>query len=316
MHHCLADQLHAVTPAPPGLCHCQQGDPAAAPLRFPAVVKGHRAHRRSIQIPRQYGRPGGRGPGGPRPRRRKLRLLPRQGAEIEAGLQSVGPLLHGASLGEGRVCQMARIVPPDHLDPRPLRPQQRDSGVAAGGRLPQLLQRDALQGRQQQADGAAMREHRRRFSVIGRRNVPHGRQQPGLDCLGRLRALYVPQVEPVVEVFQLRRVLPGDLPPGLLLPHAHADLPQVPPPVQGQALGLVNGAGGGAGAVEVAGVDRVDGNIRESARQRLDLPLAPVCDAAVGLSLGDAVQVALRLCVANQIDGGHGFLRPGLGPPF
>lgn len=161
-----------------------------------------------------------------------------------------------------------------------------------------------------------MREHRRRFSVIGRRNVPHGRQQPGLDCLGRLRALYVPQVEPVVEVFQLRRVLPGDLPPGLLLPHAHADLPQVPPPVQGQALGLVNGAGGGAGAVEVAGVDRVDGNIRESARQRLDLPLAPVCDAAVSLSLGDAVQVALRLCVANQIDGGHGFLRPGLGPPF
>ena len=71
-----------------------------------------------------------------------------------------------------------------------------------------------------------------------------------------------------------------------------------------------------AGAVEVAGVDRVDGNIRESARQRLDLPLAPVCDAAVGLSLGDAVQVALRLCVANQIDGGDGFLRPGLGPPF
>ena len=84
---------------------------------------------------------------------------------------------------------MARIVPPDHLDPRALRPQQRDSGVAAGGRLPQLLQRDALQGRQQQADGAAMREHRRRFSVIGRRNVPHGRQQPGLDCLGRLRPL-------------------------------------------------------------------------------------------------------------------------------
>ena len=197
---------------------------------------------------------------------------------------------------------------------RSLRPQQRHRRIAAGGRPAQLLQRDPLQRRQRQPDGAPVGEHRHRPPVVGRRDLPHRGQHAGLDCLGRLCALHVPQVQPAVKVLQLLRVPPGDLAPGLLLPDAHADLPQIPPPVQGQPLGPVNGAGGGAGAVEVTGVHRIYGNFRKAALQRPDLLPAQVRQDAVVLSLGDAVQVSLRLCVADQIDRGHG---SSLGPgPF
>ena len=307
VQHRLADQLDAVAPPPPGLRHCQQGDPAPAPVRLPAVVKGHHAHRRLLQIAHQCPVHPLRGPSGAH--RREVRLLRSQRPEVQSRLQAVGPLFHRVPPDEGRVCQVGHIIPPDHLQPSVLRPQQRHGGVAAGGRPAQLLQRDPLNSRQQQPNGAAVGEHRRRLSLVGRRDVPHRRQQPGLDRLGRLRPLHVPQVQGAVEVPQLLRVLPGDLPPGLFLPDTHTDLPQVPPPVQGQPLGPVDGAGGGAGAVEVAGVHRIHGNIGKPALQRLDLPPAPVRDDAVGLPLGDAVQISLRLRVADQIDGGHGSLR-------
>ena len=307
VQHRLADQLDAVAPPPPGLRHRQQGDPAPAPVCLPAVVKGHRAYRRLPQVAHQRPIQPLRGP--PGPRRREVRLLRLQRPEVQPRLQAVGPLFHRVSPGEGRVRQVGHIVPPDHLQPPVLRPQQRHGGVAAGGRPAQLLQGDPLKGRQQQPDGTAVGEHRRRLSLVGRRDVPHCRQQPVLNRLGRLRPLHVPQVKGAVEVPQLFRVLPGDLPPGLFLPDAHADLPQVPPPVQGQPPGPVDGAGRGAGAVEVAGVNRVHGDAGKPALQRLDLPPAPVRDDAVGLPLGDAVQVSLRLRVADQIDGGHGSLR-------
>ena len=70
-------------------------------------------------------------------------------------------------------------------------------------------------------------------------------------------------------------------------------------------LGLVDGAGGGAGAVEVAGVHIVDVDIGKTALQSLHLAPAPVGEVAVALALDDAVEVALRLGVADEIDPGH-----------
>ena len=106
-------------------------------------------------------------------------------------------------------------------------------------------------------------------------------------------------MELVAEKLQLLRVLPGDLAPGLLLPDAHADLPQTRAAVQRQPLGAVQGAGGGAGAVEVAGVDGVDMDVPKAPGQGLHLPPAPVCEDAVGLALSDAVEISLRLRVAD-----------------
>ena len=42
------------------------------------------------------------------------------------------------------------------------------------------------------------------------------------------------------------------LTPGPLFPGPHVDFPQALPPQKGQALGQINSAGGGTGAVEVA----------------------------------------------------------------
>ena len=128
---------------------------------------------------------------------------------------------------------------------------------------------------------------------------------PVPDLGGSLRPLRVPQMQPVGEIFHLLRICPGDLPPGLLLPYAHADLPQVAAPVERQFFGDVNGGGGGAGAVEVAGVYGIDVDVREPPLQSPDLLLAQVGEDTVVLALGNAVEVALSLRMPDEIEFGH-----------
>ena len=96
-----------------------------------------------------------------------------------------------------------------------------------------------------------------------------------------------------------------NLSPAAVLPHSHADLPQLPAAVEYQTLGFVNCAGRGTGAVEIAGVHSVNLDIRKPPLQSLHLPPATVCQIAVALPLGDPVEIALRLGVADQIDVRH-----------
>ena len=98
--------------------------------------------------------------------------------------------------------------------------------------------------------------------------------------------------------------------PGAVLPLAHADLPQVGPGVQGQALGAADGLGGGHGAEEVAGIHGVDGDGGEARLQGFDLPVAVVGDEAVILAVDAAVQVALRLGVSNEVQCCHALVSP------
>ena len=159
--------------------------------------------------------------------------------------------------------------------------------------------------RQQHPDGVAVGEHRHGAALILRRDGADSPQHPVQHLLGRLGALDVPFGELAAEIGHLLRVLTVDVAPGALFPAAHVDLPQRWHPVEGQALGLIDGAGGGAGTVQVAGIHRVNMDILEPLFQSPDLPPAPVREVTVLLALGNAVQVALRLRVANQINGRH-----------
>lgn len=173
------------------------------------------------------------------------------------------------------------------------------------GRGAGLLQGAALQAGQQQADGVAVGENCHCLSVILRSDFPNGLQHPLQHRGRRLRALHMPAVHLVAEIVHLLRPAPGDLAPGLLFPCAHTDFAQGPAAMQRQIFGDVQGAGGGTGAVQVAAVHRIDADSGKSPLQGFYLPPAPVGENTVVLALGNAVQVSLRLGVANQIDSGH-----------
>ncbi|MPM65369.1 hypothetical protein SDC9_112264 [bioreactor metagenome] len=151
-----------------------------------------------------------------------------------------------------------------------------------------------------------MGEYRHGFALVLLPDVPQGSQHPVPNGRHGLSAPHVPQVGPGGEQAQLLRLLNADLAPGLFLPLTHADLPQVFPLLNGQVLRVGNGPGGNTGAGQIAGIHRVDLLIPEALRQSGNLLIPPVRDDAVTLALGNAVQVPLRLSVADQIQGGHG----------
>ena len=98
---------------------------------------------------------------------------------------------------------------------------------------------------------------------------------------------------------------PVDPGPGVVLPLAHADLPQVGAGDEGQALGDEEGAGCGHGAEEVAGIDGVDGHVSEPVPQGCDLAVAVVGDEAVVPPVNPAVEVALRLGMPDDVNSRH-----------
>ena len=75
------------------------------------------------------------------------------------------------------------------------------------------------------------------------------------------------------EIGHLLRIFPCRTAPGVVLPIPHGDLSQPRFQLQGQPLGQIEGFGGGLGAEQVAGVDRVYGGVGEALLQRLDLPV-------------------------------------------
>ena len=92
---------------------------------------------------------------------------------------------------------------------------------------------------------------------------------------------------------------------GHIFVNAQPDLPQRRIQMKGQAPGPGDRLGGGPGALEVAGIGRVDRYVREAPGQGLDLPQAVGGDVAVIPAVGAAVQVALGLGVADDVKCGQ-----------
>ena len=109
----------------------------------------------------------------------------------------------------------------------------------------------------------------------------------------------------VVELVHLLTPAVAELAPGLALPDAHADFPQLRSGVQRQLPAAEQGPRGLHRAVQVAGVDGVYGHALEALRQGVYLFPAALGDLAVPVALGPAEEVPLGLGVANEVYGGH-----------
>ena len=135
---------------------------------------------------------------------------------------------------------------------------------------------------------------------IFRRNLPQGRQHPAADLGIGLRLVRVPQVRALVEVYVHLPVHAQYFAPGHLLPYAQAQLPQQGQGAEGQVFGGVDGGGSGVGPGQVAAVHGVDALVLEALAQIGQLPVSAGGDGAVVLSVGQAVEVALRLSVTDE----------------
>ena len=92
----------------------------------------------------------------------------------------------------------------------------------------------------------------------------------------------------------------------MVLPAAEADLAQARVCVQLECLRDIDGRGGLAGAVEVAGITGVDPDRFKAAAERLDLKQAIRRDERIIPAVDAAIGVALGLGVADGIKRGHG----------
>ena len=101
------------------------------------------------------------------------------------------------------------------------------------------------------------------------------------------------------------RVVPDDVGKGLRLPGADVDLAQAPIEQDRQIPSPGEGLGGEARPVEVAGIDRVEVEVPEARGETLPLLMPERGDVAVPLPLHEAIEVPLRLDVANDINFCH-----------
>ena len=101
------------------------------------------------------------------------------------------------------------------------------------------------------------------------------------------------------------RLLAHDLSEGCVLPDAHMYLAEARLCVQRQSLRLPDRARSGAGADEVAGVDRVDRHRFKAFLQRCDLAQAVGRDRGIVPSMHAPEDISLRLCMADEIKRCH-----------
>ena len=133
--------------------------------------------------------------------------------------------------------------------------------------------------------------------------------QPGKEAVcilqEALRALHIPMVGIVREGVQLRGITSLQLAKRRVLPRAEADLAEARVAVERQALLPVDGRRRQAGALQIAGIDRVDGDACKALRQRRDLAAAVRRHAGIILAMDAAEDIALRLRVPDQVDCCH-----------
>ena len=198
------------------------------------------------------------------------------------------------------------VVPLEgQLERRSVPLQAGDGGVVAVAQAVPLLRRDALDPRQSLPDGGAVAEHRHRLVRVGGGDAAQGPLHPLPQLPQPLSTGGRPSGVAAVEAVQLPGLGAAHLAPGLVLPVPHVQLPQLRVGTQFQAPGLIDSPGRGAGAVQVAGPHRVEVLPLEALLQGLDLPETVLGHQGVVPAVDAAVQVSLRLSVADQIDGRH-----------
>ena len=173
------------------------------------------------------------------------------------------------------------------------------------GHLVPLLRGQAPHQRDQLADGHAVAEQGdglvRMPGGQTARRLPH----PGAQLVEALSVGGTPGGVGGIEPVQLLRPAAADIPEGQILPIPQVHLPQAGVGVQGEIFRDVHRPGGGHGAVQVAGINRVHTLFGKAPLQRRNLAAAVGGDQAVIPAVGPTVQVALCLRVADDIKSRH-----------
>ena len=198
------------------------------------------------------------------------------------------------------VAQMRAVVEVFDLKRAIFIVEQRDRRVVAVGR-PFVSAQQILHP----AQDAAVREYGDRFSVVFLRSLPQRRQKALRIFREGLAVLHRPELRFLVELRHTLRLEALEPSERDILPAAEIDLAEATVAAQLQSLWQVNGACRHAGAVQVAGVAGVDGNVLKAYPERIDLPQAVGRDAGIILSVDAAVGVSLRFRVPYQIDSCH-----------
>ena len=201
--------------------------------------------------------------------------------------------------------QMGGGAVKDYLEPLSVKGEAVDGGVLAVAEGVPVLWGDAFHIGEKLADSCAMAEYGDGLTGVLPCQGGQGPLQP-IPRLGQtLAARGPPGRVATVEGRHPRRIKVPHLPPSLVLPVPHVQLPQLRVGTQFQAPGLIDSPGRGAGAVQVAGPHRVEVLPLEALLQGLDLPETVLGHQGVVPAVDAAVQVSLRLSVADQIDGRH-----------
>ena len=242
----------------------------------------------------------------------KIGLLPLPGIQVhgkEVHVPAVLPVLVLPPFvpveGAEGLRQMGIIVVAHQGQPVPFGGQPGHGGIVAVRHAADLPGGDAQELRQEQTDGAAVGDHGHLAPGMLFRDGQKGGFHPPHGLLSRFGAGDGPgpgvPVQPVV--FLRRKAFHPA--PALVLPVPHVHFPQVLPDAQEHPPGLGQGPGGIHGPAQIAGIHRVQPGIPEALRQIGELPEAHLRQGAVVPAMDAAVQIALRLPVADEPDAGH-----------
>ena len=184
--------------------------------------------------------------------------------------------------------------------------EQRDGGVVAVRAGADLAERQPLQRAEDDAQRRAVGEQGDRLAVVRAGDLLQRGEIALKHLPGIFAALGLPEVDAAVEVIELLRPQAAHLLPCVPLPRAHVYLAEGRRGVQREVLRHIDGLRRRLCAVEVGGIDGVNADALEALRERADLlRAAPVGDQAVIVPVGDAVEVALRFGVADEVDFRH-----------
>ena len=321
-----SEQLHAQAPPAEGGVEIQQADPAVSGVRAARWVEIQHSGDALAVVKAQHGlfvgtvMALGRGEIGLG--RKALERAVSEAPGVGVAIRVKGLLRGGgeglAPQGGGlfpalrrEAVEMGAVVHRIDLPDAVVIKEMAYARVAADRKL-RIVERAAQHMRQQAADRHAVADNGDGAAVVfagDRLQRGGGAAAHVVIALGAGKAEFLGVMDKEIRLMGLVVIDVGEK---ARLPGPDIDLAQVENGVQLQRAEAPDRLGGEHRAAEVAGIERVDLHAAEARGERVDLEQAQGGDVAVPVTLHRAVEIALRLGVADQIDFCHNCVLPYL----
>ena len=158
---------------------------------------------------------------------------------------------------------------------------------------------------QHRLNDGTVAEHRYRLVRVFFGNLFQSFQEAAGASLKGLSPRHPPMNRVPAELFHCLPVVVVQVSIGQILPDTHTPLTEPGIPVQGQIPGHIDTLGGLAGAHQVAGIYRIHRNMGKPLPKVFHLLQASGGQLSVELAMEPAEYIALRLCMAYDIDFCH-----------